>query len=197
MKALLLIAAFLAGSIPFGVIIAKLTKGIDPRSAGSGNIGATNVARVAGAKAGLLTLILDISKGAVPVLAARWLFPDSPTFLIWCGLAAIVGHCLSPFLGFNGGKGVATGAGAFLAINYKAFLLALLVFAVVFAARRIVSLASITSAASMPLWMYLVEKDLTTAATTALISCFIIYRHKDNIKRLLKGEEKPLKIGQS
>ncbi len=197
MKAILLLAAFFAGSIPFGVIIAKLTKGIDPRSAGSGNIGATNVARVAGAKAGILTLIFDISKGAVPVLVARWLFPANHTFLIWCGLAAIVGHCLSPFLGFNGGKGVATGAGAFLAINHKAFLLALLVFAVVFAARRIVSLASITSAASMPLWMYLMEKDINPAAITALISCFIIYRHKDNIKRLLKGEEKPLKIGQS
>ncbi len=193
-KILFLILCFLAGSIPFGVIVSKALAGVDPRSVGSGNIGATNVARAAGWKAGLLTLLLDASKGALPVIAARAIFGD-PAFLIWCGFAAIVGHCLSPFLGFNGGKGVATGAGVFLAISPKAFALALLVFASVFAVSRIVSLSSILSAASMPVFLYALGYT-REVIPTAFISAFIIFRHKDNIKRLLRGEEKRFKPGE-
>ncbi|BAT70861.1 glycerol-3-phosphate acyltransferase PlsY [Thermosulfidibacter takaii ABI70S6] len=191
-KIVFLIISFLCGSIPFGILVAKLFNAPDPRTVGSGNIGATNVARAAGAKAGVLTLTLDIGKGAVPVMIARHLFPD-PTFLVWCGFAAILGHCYSPFLRFNGGKGVATGAGIFLAINPKAFALAFLVFLIAFALTRIVSLSSILSAISMPLWVYIFTKETQIALITLLISAFIVFRHKDNIRRLLKGEEKRFK----
>lgn len=194
MKVFFLLLSFLSGSIPFGILVARLFKAPDPRTVGSGNIGATNVARAAGAKAGVLTLLLDILKGMVPVLVARHLFPDS-SFLIWCGLAAILGHCYSPFLRFNGGKGVATGAGVFLAINPKAFLLALMVFALTFGLSRIVSLSSILSALSMPLWMFALTGNAKNALITLLISAFIVYRHKENINRLLKGEEKQFKPG--
>ncbi len=188
MKALLIILSFLTGSIPFGIIVSKLFKGEDPRKVGSGNIGATNVARAAGPAAGLITLILDILKGAIPVVIAERLFPSS-SFAFLCGLSAIVGHCYSPFLGFNGGKGVATGAGVFMAFNFKAFLMGLLVFATVFATTKIVSLASITSALSMPVWILLLTHDAKKAFITLLVALFITYRHRENIKRLLRKEE--------
>ncbi len=192
-RLLFLIGSFLLGSVPFGILVARAFGGPDPRTVGSGNIGATNVARAAGLKAGVITLILDVSKGVLPVVVARSIYKD-PNFLILCGLFAILGHCLSPFLKFKGGKGVATGAGAFLAINPKAFLCALAVFIFVFLLRRIVSLASITSSLAMPLFVWLFA-DVKQAGLTALISLFIIYRHKDNIRRLLKGEEKPFSPG--
>ncbi len=192
MKVAVALFSFLLGSIPFGVLVAKAFGAPDPRKVGSKNIGATNVTRAAGAKAGIITLILDISKGAIPVMVARHTVED-PTFLIWCGFFAVLGHCFSPFLKFNGGKGVATGAGAFLAINPGAFMAAVAVFAITFAARRIVSLSSMVSAALMPLFVYALDGK-REAMITALISIFIITRHKENIKRLLRGEEKPLEI---
>ncbi len=188
MKIILLIFSFFIGSIPFGIIVSKLFKGEDPRKVGSGNIGATNVARAAGPLAGFVTLMLDILKGAIPVIIAERLFPSS-SFPFLCGLFSIIGHCYSPFLGFNGGKGVATGAGVFIAFNIKAFLLGLATFAGVFTLTRIVSLSSITSALSMPIWVFIFLKDLEKTVITLFVAIFITYRHKENIKRLLRKEE--------
>ncbi len=195
-KLILIAVSFWLGSIPFGILVVRLLGGPDPRTVGSGNIGATNVARAAGLKAGILTLMLDASKGAIPVLVATHMVKD-PYLGVWCGFAAIIGHCLSPFLGFNGGKGVATGAGVFAAIAPKAFIMAFIVFAVVFCISRIVSLSSISSAASMPIFVYLSEHDLRKALITLAISLFIIYRHRENIHRLMRGEERRFSPGRS
>ncbi len=188
MKALVIVLSFLLGSIPFGVIVARIFKGEDPRKIGSKNIGATNVARAAGAKAGILTLILDILKGAIPVVVSYKIFPSS-SFAFLCGLSAIIGHCYSPFLKFKGGKGVATGAGVFLAFNPKAFLIALIIFLTIFMTTRIVSLSSILSALSMPVLILWITKDTEKAFITFLAAILIVYRHKENIKRLLNKEE--------
>src|SRR5215471_18099936 len=137
---LVVVLAYLCGSIPTGVLIAK-NMGVDVRKVGSGNIGATNVARSVGKKAGLLTLLGDAAKGLFPVLVVRMLdLGETP--LACSAVAALLGHLFSPFLGFSGGKGVATGLGVFLGLAPQAILLALLFFAITFAISRIVSLAS-------------------------------------------------------
>src|SRR6266536_1811314 len=125
------LAAYILGSIPFGLILAKLFGRTDVRKGGSGNIGATNVARVAGPVAGILTLILDVAKGSAAVLLAARLSKDSATWMMIAALAALVGHCFPVWLKFKGGKGVATGLGDFLAIAPWAALAALAVFIVV------------------------------------------------------------------
>ncbi|MGH8010500.1 MAG: glycerol-3-phosphate acyltransferase, partial [Candidatus Binatia bacterium] len=141
--------AYLCGSIPTGVLITR-RQGISLREVGSGNIGATNVARSAGRKAGLFTLLGDAAKGLVPVLIVRFLGLGEAA-LVCAAVAALLGHIFSPFLGFSGGKGVATGLGVFLGLAPQAILLALLFFLVTFALSRIVSLASLVATAVTPL----------------------------------------------
>src|SRR5271165_6942050 len=147
-------AAYLLGSIPFGLLLGKLFGAADIRKAGSGNIGATNVARVAGPLAGVLTLLLDAAKGALAVLLAARLTNDSALWMMIAGLCALVGHCFPIWLGFRGGKGVATAAGVFLVLCPLAFVGAAILFFLVVLYWRFVSLGSMSAAAAMPLLIY-------------------------------------------
>jgi len=187
-------AGYLLGSIPFGVVLAKAFRGADVRKAGSGNIGATNVARVAGPVAGVLTLILDIAKGAPAVWLAARLANQSAMWMVIAGLAALVGHCFSVWLNFRGGKGVATGAGVFLALCPLAVLGSVIVFVLVVTFWRYVSLASISAAAAMPLLIYFLwaphhAPPLVVSIGALLAAILIIYKHDSNIQRLVQGEE--------
>src|SRR5258708_35282224 len=148
-------AAYLLGSIPFGLLFTRLFGGGDVRKSGSGNIGATNVARVAGPVPALLTLLFDFAKGAVPVWLAGRLSNESATWMMSVALAALIGHCFPIWLRFRGGKGVATAAGAFLVLCPPALLGSVILFLIVLFFWRYVSLASISSAAAMPLMIYL------------------------------------------
>lgn len=180
--------AYLLGSIPTGVLVARVFGGTDPRKAGSGNIGATNVSRTSGKAAGALTLAGDIIKGALPVLVAFWLGGET-LFVSLVGLAAFVGHLLPVFLGFSGGKGVATACGVLVVISPAATLLAAAVFAAAAALKRYVSLASMLSAAAMPVFLYLIDDVREYAPLGAAIAVLIIIKHRDNIKRLASGTE--------
>jgi glycerol-3-phosphate acyltransferase PlsY len=183
------VLAFLLGSVPFGFVVGKL-HGVDVRNYGSGNIGATNVSRVLGKKWGAVVLLLDALKGALPVLAVKVAgYPLKYQVLV--GLFAVLGHCFSPFLRFRGGKGVATGLGAFLVISPKVTLLALAVFLLVFFTTRFVSLASITAALSYPLFFKFFEKpDPLSFVLVALTALVVVAKHHSNLRRLLRGEEK-------
>jgi len=183
------ILSFLLGSVPFGYLIGKL-KGVDVRNYGSGNIGATNVSRVLGKKYGLLVLFLDALKGAAAVLIAR--AAGLPTeYQVLAGISAIAGHCFSPWLGFKGGKGVATALGAFLVISPKTTLVAFLIFLAVLLTTRYVSLSSITAALSYPLLYKVFEKPSSFSfIVVSLGALLIVAKHHSNVKRLLKGEEK-------
>src|SRR5213083_2261075 len=150
----LFVAAYLCGSIPFGLLLGKLFGGMDVRKTGSGNIGATNVARSAGPVAGILTLLLDAAKSATPVWLARHYFPDHAALQVLAGLGALAGHCFPVWLKFRGGKGVATAAGVFLILSPLATLGAVLLFLAIVGSWRYVSLGSISAATAMPLLIY-------------------------------------------
>lgn len=184
---LLILFAYLLGSVPTGYILGYLS-GVDVRKAGSGNVGATNVARVAGKKLGLLTLIGDAAKGVIPVCIARALgFDDDIAAL--AALAAFLGHLYPVFLNFQGGKGVATALGGLAALTPAAAGILLAVFLIVFAATRIVSLASMIAAAAAPVAVWLLGYPPSLAALTAVMALYIIWRHRENIRRLLSGAE--------
>jgi len=190
---LVFFAAALLGSIPFGVLVTRLLGLSDPRAAGSGNIGATNVIRTSGWLPGLLTLAGDALKG---ILAAAWIpalaapgSPPLPFHLPAAALGAVVGHMFSPFTGFKGGKGVATGFGVFLYWTPLAAAWAALVFAGAVAATRYVSLGSILAALALPVAGAAAGYPEPAVLTSALVAAFIVRRHADNIRRLFRGEE--------
>jgi acyl phosphate:glycerol-3-phosphate acyltransferase len=190
----LLLATYVLGSIPFGVFMAKLFGGGDIRRAGSGNIGATNVARVVGPLAGVLTLLLDAAKGWVAVwLAAGWTHGEALTMVL-AGLFAMLGHCFPLWLRFRGGKGVATAAGVFLALCPAAMLAATILFLLVVGFWRFVSLGSIAAAAALPLLIYLLwaphfAPPQSVTLVSLAIATLVIYQHRGNISRLARGEE--------
>jgi glycerol-3-phosphate acyltransferase PlsY len=186
--------AYLLGSIPFGLLLTKLFGGGDVRKAGSGNIGATNVARVAGPLPGILTLLLDAAKGAAAVWLAGRFSNESATWMTIAALAALIGHCFPIWLKFRGGKGVATGAGVFLILSPLALLGSVMVFILVVAFWRYVSLGSISAAAAMPLLVYLLwaphhAPPLAVTFGALAAAVVIIYKHDANIQRLVEGEE--------
>jgi len=199
--ALAVALAYLIGSIPFGYLIVRMRGGGDVRETGSGGTGATNVTRRAGRGAGLLTMLLDAAKGVLVALAARWLL--TPDFGVdwWvaaAALAAVVGHVFPVWLGFRGGKGVATGLGVFLVLAPLAVLVALACFVLVIWATRYVSLGSMTAAALLPVGVWLLGGEGRTAPllTAALAgAALIVYAHRANIGRLLSGTES--KFGKS
>jgi glycerol-3-phosphate acyltransferase PlsY len=186
---LFLIAAYLIGAIPTGLLLTRLTGNGDIRKAGSGNIGATNVYRTAGRKLGVLTLIGDALKGLLPVLFASAVLHFPPLQLGLVAIAAFIGHCYPVYLGFKGGKGVATALGIYLVLSPLAVLGAFLVFAVLLWKWRYVSLGSIVAAAVIPGLVYLFERSLPLLLATLVISTIVILRHRANIERLLKGTE--------
>ncbi|MGH9729448.1 MAG: glycerol-3-phosphate 1-O-acyltransferase PlsY [Candidatus Acidiferrales bacterium] len=188
------IAAYLLGSIPFGYLIVKMGSGSDVRGAGSGNIGATNVTRVAGKPAGLATLLLDVGKGYLAVwLAARWSHGNI-RWVMAAAVAVVLGHTFSCWLRFRGGKGVATGLGVFLAVAWQAVLAALVVWMIVVAFWRYVSLGSIVSAAALPILVYLFyapghAPPLAVSFGSVAVAIIVIFKHRENIARLIAGTE--------
>ncbi|MGA8766000.1 MAG: glycerol-3-phosphate 1-O-acyltransferase PlsY [Candidatus Acidiferrales bacterium] len=189
--------AYLLGSIPFGLLVVKARGGPDIRSTGSGNIGAANVARNAGALAGVLTLLLDAGKGYLAVwLAARWT-DGNVHWMMAAAVAAVVGHMFSVWLRFKGGKGVATGLGVFLPICWQAVAAAAVLWILVVAFWRYSSLGSIAAAAAMPVLVYLYYSPHRAPATyislsTILISLLVLVKHRGNMERLIAGKESRL-----
>ena len=200
---LILFVAYCAGSIPFGYLLVRASVGADVRETGSGGTGATNVSRRAGKLAGLLTLLLDAAKGTLAVLLARIFLTEDFGVNWWVACAvvlAIAGHCFPVWLGFRGGKGVATGVGAFLALSPLAVACAGVVFILIVWATRYVSLGSITAAAVLPLSIWLIGsyvkpvEVLAPLLAAALIgAAIIIFMHRANIVRLLSGTESKFK----
>jgi len=183
------IAIYLIAATPTGVVLARLMGGEDVRQKGSGNIGATNVYRVAGKLAGVLTLLGDTLKGFLPLLAFKtWLEP-TPTQLGIASAVAIIGHCYPVYLKFKGGKGVATALGIFLVLSPKAVFFALLVFILTVAITRYISLGSVLAALSAPLLILLLNHPQPIFLATLFIAALVIWRHNSNIRRLLDGTE--------
>jgi len=183
---IVLITAYLLGSISSAVIICRLMGLADPRKAGSNNPGATNVLRIGGRKAAILTFSFDILKGILPVLLAKYL-DFSSLWLSAVVVAAFLGHCLPIFFSFHGGKGVATAFGAISAMNWQIGLILLIVWSLVFLIFRISSLAGISSAMVLPIatW-FLSAESLLPMTITALL---MIWRHQNNIRGLISGDE--------
>lgn len=187
--ALFLIAAYLVGAIPTGIILTKLTGGEDIRKVGSGNIGATNVYRTAGRKLGVITLIGDCLKAVIPLLIGISAFQYQGADLALVGLAAFLGHCYPVYLSFKGGKGVATALGAFLIISPLSILCALILFVAVLWRWRYISLASISAAALVPFTVLMFEGSVSVFFISLVIAGIVIWRHKANIDRLFSGNE--------
>ena len=178
--------SFLSGSIPFSLLISKV-RGVDLRAVGSGNLGATNVYRAMGFKAALLVFSLDAIKGAIPTWIA--LNNDSPTIHIIIAGLAIVGHSLSPFVKFKGGKGAATGLGVLAVLATDVFGVLFIVAAILIAVTRYVAPTTIICSLLAPILLFLFDYPLPYVGFTSLIALFIIYRHQTNIIRLIKGTE--------
>ena len=204
----LIALAYLVGSIPFSFLVAKLFAGKDVREHGSRNVGATNVARTAGRGAGVLALLLDLLKGYGTVMLARYLVarPEWPfeagvqpwqsreMWIALAGLIAVLAHMFPVWLQFHGGKGVATAAGVVLALDPRVFLASVLVFAIVVLVSRMVSLASILTAASIPILFRFVAHDSPFWRTVLSIgiALAVILKHHENIARLVRGTERKL-----
>ncbi|WP_193140763.1 glycerol-3-phosphate 1-O-acyltransferase PlsY [Meridianimarinicoccus sp. MJW13] len=178
--------AYLLGSMPFGIVMARVFGLGDLRQIGSGNIGATNVLRTGNKLAAFLTLVLDAGKGAIAVLTARALAGEDAAQL--AGFAAFLGHCFPIWLGFKGGKGVATFLGTLLALSFPVGLAACATWAVMAAVLRYSSLAALTAAALSPLWALALGQSELTLLTIAL-AVLVFYRHSANIRRLREGTE--------
>jgi glycerol-3-phosphate acyltransferase PlsY len=184
---------YLSGSIPFGLLIAKASRGVDVRGVGSGNIGATNVLRAVGKGAAALTLALDMLKGWAPVALGRTL-GASDAQVAGVALAAFLGHLYPVFLRFRGGKGVATFLGVLLALLPKVAFLVVGVWLLVAAVFRYSSLAALVAAVASPLLVGLLDGRRDFVVLAAVLSCFILIRHRENMRRLLAGGER--KIGR-
>jgi len=184
-----ILLAYLVGSAPFGLLVSRASCGQDPRTGGSGNVGATNVARLCGPGWGALTLALDILKGLAPVAVAMS-FNQSATFLSLTALAAVLGHVFSPFLGFRGGKAVATTIGVFLPLAFWPLLAAVLLCVLTIAASGFVSLGSLVLVTAMPVLCILLGKAAFLPLSFGIMG-LVYWRHKENILRLARGEEKP------
>ena len=201
---ILIVVAYILGSVPNALWIGKVFKGIDIREHGSKNTGSTNAARVLGVKLGILTLVLDISKGAIPVALSLFMKADllenitgiSNLDFIMIGIFAIIGHSFSIFMKFKGGKAVATTVGVFTVLVPKALLLAAVVFFVIFALTRYVSVSSITAAISLPIFIFVLYGDIPYTVFGGIITILIIVKHKSNIQRLLNGTESRFTINK-
>ena len=184
-----ILGSLLAGSLPTGYLVVKVLKGIDIRSFGSGNSGATNVLRAAGKGPALFTLTVDVLKGFLPVWICIRFFPCSPVFASLAGFAAICGHNWSPFLNCRGGKGVATSIGMFAALLPIPSLAAVACFLLSLAATRMVSLSSIVGALGLTTAAFVLEPFLFFQGAASAASLLVIFLHRKNIVRIFKGEE--------
>jgi glycerol-3-phosphate acyltransferase PlsY len=189
-RALVVLAAYLVGSIPFSYLVAR-RRGVDVRASGSGNVGATNVMRTVGRGAGLVAFLLDFAKGLAASVLGRLVSPDGPLPAL-CAAAAVLGHMYPVWLRFRGGKGVATGAGAFLPLAPVPTAAALATFAVVLAAARYVSLASIAATLVLALVAFLLGAPAAVAQSAAGVALLIVWRHRANLRRIARGTESRL-----
>ena len=186
--ALVLVAAYLLGSIPFSFLVGRAFGVADVRRVGSGNVGATNVLRSAGKTAGLLALVLDTAKGAAASLIALWLVPDRPTVAALAAVMAVLGHMYPVWLRFQGGKGVAAGLGAFAPLVPKAAMAATGVFLLTLMATRYVSISSIVGTATLATLAFVFGSPAVAWAAT-LTAVLVVVRHRSNLKRLQDGSE--------
>jgi glycerol-3-phosphate acyltransferase PlsY len=198
---LLVLLGYLLGSIPFGYLLVRARSGRDIRGMGSGNIGATNVARTNGWAVGVATLLLDAAKGFLAVTVAAHFSGGNIRITVYAGLAAILGHVFPIWLNFSGGKGVATALGVFLAICWTAVAGAVAIFALVIIFWRYVSLASISAAAALPLLLYVLyapghAPPVAVSVCTLLAAVIVIVKHRENIERLLDGTEPQFEMGR-
>jgi glycerol-3-phosphate acyltransferase PlsY len=191
MQVALVVLAYFLGSVPFGLIIGRLA-GKDVRRTGSGNIGATNVLRAAGKAAGVITLLLDMTKGYAAVAVAEQFSSSHHALPLICGVAALVGHCFPVFLRFRGGKGVATGLGIFLGIAPFYVIFALGAFLAIVTLTRFVSAGSIAGALTMPIALWIGGASSIRIGVAAAMAALIIVKHHANIARLIKGQENRL-----
>ncbi|MGA7841358.1 MAG: glycerol-3-phosphate 1-O-acyltransferase PlsY [Candidatus Acidiferrales bacterium] len=197
---LILPLAYLLGSIPFGMLIVKALGGPDIRAIGSGNIGAANVARNAGKFAGILTLLLDAGKGYAAVWLAGYFTHGNMRWMMIAAVCAVIGHIFPIWLGFKGGKGVATGLGVFLPICWQAVAAAVVLWLAVVIFWRYSSLGSISAAVALPVFVYLLyapghaPPEYVTLGTV-VISLLVLIKHRPNIARLIAGEETRLNFG--
>jgi len=188
----ILLFAYLLGSVPTGLVLGFLS-GVDVRQGGSGNIGASNVVRLVGWKAGLITLLFDTAKGFVPVVLSAQLNFD-PEVQALTALAAFFGHLFPVFLRFRGGKGVATALGILFVLAPWVVMALILVFCLVVLATRWISLASLTAAVFAPALVWVLSYQVSVLWATLIMGVFIILRHHENIKRLCSGTEPKLKL---
>ena len=187
------IIAYFLGSLPFGVILSRLN-GVDILSIGSGNPGFTNVLRNLGVKVGAMVLILDMLKGTLATFLGSYLAGEWGMLVGFS--CALVGHSLSPFIHFRGGKGIATGAGGLLFISPLTFLLSALTVVVPAILTKYMSLGAILSALGTPIYLYLTGESWRVVGMVGLLSCYVIFLHRSNIVRLLKGEENKISLGK-
>ncbi len=193
---LLLLAAYIIGGIPFGYLLVKWKTGSDVRSSGSGNIGATNVLRTTGRAAGIATLLLDIGKGYFAVWLAGRYTDENALWMSAAALAVMAGHAYSIFLRFRGGKAVASFLGAFLRLTPLAIVAILVVFLIILAWTRQISMGSIVAAATFPLAVWLILQPERPVVISAVIAgAFVIYRHSSNLRRLHDGTENQFRFG--
>lgn len=185
----LLVASYILGSVPFGLIICRALRGIDIRELGSGNIGATNVLRTVGKGPAAIVFVADVLKGLIPVVASRMLFPNASWIAILAGTLAILGHTFSLFLRFKGGKGAATGLGVIVGLDWRAACIGFGVWLIVLMLCRYVSLASISASASIPVLMWAFHLPLWYQLFGLLAASFVILKHRPNIVRLSRGTE--------
>ena len=188
----LLVLAYLAGSIPFGVVVGKLFYGVDVREHGSGNVGTTNVFRVLGKKAGSIVMVCDILKGYIPAAIAAALF--TPWAAIFIAAAPVIGHIYSIFLKGRGGKGIATGAGVVLALVPLAFLIIFATWIALILLTRYVSVASLVAAVLVPVLTIAFDEPLPYQIAGVLVAVLVWWAHRGNIRRLLAGEEHRVKL---
>lgn len=187
-----LLASYALGAVPVGLLVGRAFGVSDIRRHGSGNIGATNVLRTAGRPAAVLTLVGDVAKGYLAVVLGAWVGGGDPTAAAGGAVAAVIGNCWSVFLGFRGGKGVATGLGAFLRLVPWATLPAALVWLAVTATFRYVSLGSLTATLCVPLGALLLGEPVASVVAALVVAAIIVVRHRDNVARLLAGTERRL-----
>jgi acyl phosphate:glycerol-3-phosphate acyltransferase len=196
MGLLAILIAYLLGAIPFGYLLTRFTTGKDVRTEGSGNIGATNVLRAAGRGAGVATLVLDMAKGYAAVWIAGMLTDNSPGWMADAALAVMVGHAFPVFLGFKGGKAVATFTGAFLYLTPIPALTGIIVFLITVLVTRYISAASILAAATFPLGLWLIQHPSINELLAAVIAAgIVVYRHKENMRRMRAGKEPVFRWG--
>ena len=199
MEFLILFLGYFFGSFPSGYLAGKIVKGIDIRSLGSGSTGATNVLRHIGKRAAITVFLIDVLKGVLPILLARNFFKLDDSWQVVVGLSTLIGHIWPVWLNWRGGKAVATGLGIFLGISWQVGLATLGIFILTITLFRIVSLASITAACALPFIMFLSFGSSNFSMPFLVISLLamtlVIWRHRENISRLIKGKEP--KIGQN